>query len=206
MLQEIILSVIISIDTFLAASAYGCSRIEIPFFSAFIISAIGAFFLGISLLFSTLISVFIPENIWNLIGFMILLTIGIITIFKSFIRCLIRRLSESGELSLHTGGSGIVVKLYLDDTAADIDNSKVLSPKEAAALAVAASLDSLSIGISMGGDEIKPVTAAIFTFIAGFAAIITGSAIGRKIASMNRDFSWIGGVALIIFAVSEFVK
>lgn len=205
MLQEIILSVIVSIDTFLAAAAYRSCGIKIPVSSAIVINAIGAFFLGISLVFSRLLGIIIPENICGICGFLILSAMGISTIFKSLIRNLVRSLSERGELSLHTGSSGIVVKLYLDDTAADFDSSKILSPKEAAALAIAASLDSVSIGLGVGY-EINPAISAIFAFIAGSLAILFGSLTGRKIANLNRDFSWIGGAALILFGIFEFIK
>jgi putative sporulation protein YtaF len=203
--REIILSVIISIDIFLAAAAYRSCGIEIPVSSTIVINAIGAFFLGISLIFSRLLGIIIPENICGICGFVILTAMGILTVFKSLIRNLVRRLSERGELSLHPGSSGIVVKLYLDDTAADFDSSKILSPKEAAALAIAASLDSVSIGLGVGY-EINPAISAIFAFIAGSLAILLGSLTGKKIASLNRDFSWIGGAALIIFGIFEFMK
>ncbi|MBR5514168.1 MAG: manganese efflux pump [Ruminococcus sp.] len=206
MLCEIILSVIVSIDIFLAAAAYECSKIRIPLASAIIINASGAFFLWLSLYFSSIIGEFIPGKIYKLLGFLILLTIGITTVFKSLIRNLVRRLEKRGELFLHTKESGIVIKLYLDDTAADVDNSKTLSPKEAAALAAAASLDSLSIGLGMGGNEINPATTAIYAIISGFLAIILGGLTGRKIASINRDFSWVGGAALILFGIFEFMQ
>lgn len=205
MFREIILSVIISIDIFLAAAAYRSCGIKIPVSSTIIINAIGAFFLGISLIFSRLLDIIIPENICGICGFVILTAMGILTVFKSLIRNLVRRLSERGELSLHPGSSGIVVKLYLDDTAADFDSSKILSPKEAAALAIAASLDSVSIGLGVGY-EINPAISAIFAFIAGSLAILLGSLTGQKIASLNRDFSWIGGTALILFGIFEFMK
>lgn len=205
MLREIILSVIISIDTFLAAAAYRSCGIKIPVSSAVVINAIGAFFLGLSLVFSRLMGNIVPEKLCEICGFIILTSMGIITIFKSLIRNLVRRLSERGELSLPTGNSGIVVKLYLDDTAADFDSSKILSPKEAAALAIAASLDSISIGLGVGY-EINPAISAIFAFIAGAVAIMFGSLAGRKIATLNCDFSWVGGAALIIFGIWEFIK
>lgn len=203
MLQEIILAVIISIDTFLAAAAYRSGNIKIPLISAIVINAVGAFFLGIALLLSDMLSRFISAEICGIFGFIILTAIGIVTVFKSLIRNLVRRLSQRGELSLHT--NGIVVKLYLDDTAADFDCSKILSPKEAAALALAGSLDSVSTGLSVGFNEINPAISACFAFIAGFAAIILGSLTGKKISSMNHDLSWLGGIALIGFAIFEFV-
>lgn len=206
MLREIILSVIVSVDIFLAAMAYECSKIKIPLSSAAVISVVGAFFLWISLVFSHILSRFIPEKVCIWLGFFIILAIGFSTIFKSIVRNLVRRLEKRGELSLHTKESGIVIKLYLDDTAADCDNSKQLSINEAATLAAAVSVDSLSIGLAMGGNEINPEITAIFAIISGFAAIILGGLTGRKIAAISRDFSWIGGAALIIFGIFEFTK
>ena len=206
MLQEIILAVIISIDTFLAAAAYRSGNIKIPPLSAVVINAVGAAALGLSLMLSDMISRIISTELCSIFGFIILTAIGIITVFKSMIRSLVRRLSERGELSLHTGSSGIIVKLYLDDTAADFDCSKTLSLKEAAALALAGSLDSVSTGLSVGFNEINPAISALFAFIAGSAAIIFGGLAGRKIASMNHDFSWLGGIALIAFAVFELLS
>lgn len=205
MLQEIILSVIVSFDIFLAASAYRSCGIKIPVTSAVVINGMGAFFLGISLFFSRLMSMIISPKICGILGFAILTAMGVVTIFKSLVRNLVRRLSQRGELSFSTGNSGIVVKLYLDDTAADSDSSKILSPKEATALAVAASLDSISIGLGVGYD-ISPVISAIFAFLAGSLAIFLGSLAGRKISSLDRDLSWIGGVSLIIFGIFEFIK
>lgn len=205
MLKEAVLAVIVSIDTFLASVAYRSGNISIPPVSAVVINGLSAMFLGISLLVSELISHIFSPQICGIAGFMILTAIGISTIFKSLIRNLVRRLSKSGELLLKPGSSGIIVKLYLDDTLADIDNSKTLSPKEAIALALAGSLDSISTGLGAGCGETNPLTASIFTFIAGTLAITAGTLAGRRIAQTERDLSWLGGVALVIFAVLEFI-
>ena len=204
--QEILLAVIVSIDTFLAAAAYRSSDIKIPMISAFIISLTSAFVLGLSILLSDFIGQFIPPDICHITGFIVITSIGITTILKSLIRSLVRKLSERGELSLKSGSTGIVVKLYLDDTAADFDCSKVLSAAEAAALALASSLDSASTGLSCGFNEINPSISAVSAFISGFIAIILGSFFGKKISSMKCDFSWLGGIFLIGFAIFEFIK
>lgn len=203
MLQEIVISVIVSIDIFLTASVYRSSKIEIPFLSAVIISSVSAAAMVFSLVLSELISRFLSADICNILGFIILMTIGITTVLKSIVRTVVRRISENGELSLH--GSGIIVKLYLDDTAADVDKSKILSPKEAATLAVLGSLDAISTGLSVGYNEVNPIITAVFTFIAGSSAIVLGNIAGEKISSCKNDLSWLGGAALILFAVFEFL-
>ena len=99
------------------------------------------------------------------------------------------------------GKSPIVLKIYLDDTAADFDNSKILSAAEAAALALASSLDSAAVGISCGYSGIMPAVISVLAVICGFAAIILGGITGKLAAVKDHDYSWIGGILLILFAI-----
>lgn len=200
MFREIFLAFVVSLDIFLAAAAYSAGKIRIPPASALIISLIGAAVLWAALQFSGLLSCLIPLEICENGALIILTAIGITSVFRSLIRSLIRRLSDSGCVSLKMSSLGLGISIYLDDTAADSDNSKTLSPKEAAALALASSLDSAAVGISCGFSGTKPAAAAVFTLIAGFGAILLGGAAGNRLSSLDRDLSWVGGVLLIIFA------
>lgn len=198
--KEFFLALIVSLDTYLAAAAYCNSGIKIPAASGAVINLLGAAVLGISIKFSELLERFVPAKFCRDLGTVILVFIGAFIFLKSLVRNLVSRLSEKGELSLKIKGSSVVLKLYLDDTAADFDNSKILSIGEAAALAIASSLDSAAIGLSSGMGEINPAAASLLTFLCGSAAIILGSLTGKKISSLHRDFSWLGGIFLIIFA------
>lgn len=206
MSKEIILAVIVSLDTYFVAYAYSISGIKIPVLSAFAISLISSSILGISLKFSELISLFISDDICCIFGFIVLIIIGVITVFKSAVRALIKKLSDKDSFSLKMNNIGIIVKLYLDDTAADFDKSKSLSLYEAAALALAGSVDSAATGLNCSIIGINPIKAFIFSFFSGYLAIIAGSFTGRKISSDSHDFSWIGGVLLIIFAVYGYIS
>ncbi|MBQ8959696.1 MAG: manganese efflux pump [Ruminococcus sp.] len=201
MLKEIILAVIVSFDTFLVSAACFGGGIRIPLLPAALIDLIGAAVLGLSLGLSELIGRVVSEELCRSAGTAVLCLIGTVTVFKSLLRSLMRRLSERGELSLKTGNSGLMIKLYLDDTAADVDHSSSLSVSEAAALALASSLDSAATGLSSGMVGISPVKAAVFAFISGAAAIFGGVLAGKKISSLGHDLSWLGGVFLILFAV-----
>ena len=200
MYEELFLAVILSIDTYIAASAYSNSNIKIPFLSAAVINLICASVLGISLFLSGFLSRFIPCEVCRICGCCVMTAIGILTIMKSAARSLSIRVARKGELSLKLGNSPLAVKLYLDDTAADMDDSKVLSAGEAAALALASSLDSAAMGLSSGFSDISPFTASCLTFLCGFAAVAAGSATGKKISSLDHDLSWVGGILLIFFA------
>jgi len=204
MYAEIFLALIVSLDTYLASAAYSNSEIKIPPFSALIISSIGAAVLGLSLKFSEFLSHIIAPHICETVGLIILIVIGMITIFKSFIRCLVKRITRGGGSPLKMSGFGLGVCIYLDETAADVDKSKTLSAAEAAALALASSFDSAAMGINCGFSGINAGAAALFTLASGFFAIIMGSFTGKKISSLSHDFSWIGGVLLILFAVASY--
>lgn len=198
--KEIFLAITVSVDTYLAAAAYCGNNIRIPLLSAAMISFICAAVLGVCIVLSGLLESFIRPDICHIIGLTALILIGCITIAKSLVRSLVKYISDSGELSLKMRGSPLIIKLYLDDTAADIDNSKILSAGEAALFAFAGSFDSAAVGFSSGFGEIRPAAAFMFTFATGLSAIFLGALTGKKISSLHRDLSWAGGILLIIFA------
>lgn len=200
MYTELFLAVIVSIDTYLAAAAYCNSGIRIPPVSAAIINLTGAAVLGLSIKFSELLSCFISLQLLRKTGMAVMTFMGMFIIIKSLVRSAAGRISGRGGISLKMGNASLVVRLYLDDTAADVDNSKLLSAGEAAVLALVSSLDSAATGLSCGFGSIQPVVTSVLTFLFGFTAIFLGNVTGRKIASLRRDFSWIGGALLIIFA------
>lgn len=206
MLRNLLLSVIISIDIFLASVVYGSSKIKIPPLSVVIISSVSAAIFGVSAMISGLLNLIISAEIFRFISFIILTFIGTTAVLKSLFRSFVRRLSQRGELSWKPGSAGIVIKLYLDDTAVDLDSSKTLSPMEAFTLALTSALDSAATGLSCGGFETDHLILTISAFFIGSAAIFLGGLIGRRMNSTRHDFSWVGGAALIAFAIFEFVR
>ena len=200
MYRELLLAVTVSIDTYIAAAAYCNSGIKIPLLSSAVINLICSAVLLISLLFSGIIVGFFPPGLFMTCGRCVISAIGLLTILKSFVRNLVKRVEKKGELSVKLGKTPLAVKLYIDDTAADTDHSKILSAGEAIALALAISVDSAAIGLSSGFSDISPLAASCFTFVCGAAAIWAGGFTGRKISSLNHDISWLGGSMLILFA------
>ena len=201
MLKEFFLAFIVSIDIYLAAAACCNSGVKIPLSSALVIDMFSASVLFISIMLSDIISGFITSHTIHIIGTAVLITIGSLNIAKSILRSVIRHISEKDGISVKMGELSVFVKLCLDDSAVDMDSSKVLSIGEAAVLALAGSFDAAATGLSCGGKDISALGAAAAVFICGASALILGSLTGRKISSLNRDFSWTGGLFLILFAV-----
>ena len=203
MCDELFLAVIVSVDLFLASASCCAGSIKIPFLSNTVINLICSAILGIFLCLSGFLGNYIPDTVCRICECTVIISLGVFTIAKSIARTIVKKVAETGEMSLKLGKSPLALKLYLDDAAADIDNSKILSAGEAAALAIASSVDCAAIGLSCGYDDTSPVIASVCAFLFGFSAICLGGVIGRKISSLRHDLSWVGGVMLILFALIE---
>ena len=91
--------------------------------------------------------------------------------------------------------------LFFDGAAADTDNSKSISPREAVALAAALSADSLVTGVSAGLDDLNVPMLAAVSFAAGLLTISIGWRLGQKIASSQKlKLGRLCGAALIVLA------
>lgn len=132
----------------------------------------------------------IPESLCGVISSVMLIALGLFNLLRNYIGRLLEKKGNNA------------VELYFDGTAADRDNSKSISPKEAAALSVALSADSLVTGISAGLGDMNVPILCVCTFAAGLVAVMAGWQLGRKIvASFDIDLGWLCGVMLIILAV-----
>ncbi len=201
MLNEIFITLTVCIDTYLMSVNYNASGIKIPFRSGLVISLISSIILYLSLIFAGLLECVIPVKICSVIGCVILTAIGTVTIFKSIVRGIVRKLSKKGDICIKMSRLGIAVRLYLDERTADSDYSKVLSVSESIALALALSADSVAVGINAGFLGANPLRTAFFTFIVNVVVVYLGALAGRKIFSSDYDLSWLGGVMLILSAV-----
>lgn len=203
MVQSFLLVIALSVDSFLASLAYGAEKIKIPIKSALLISLIGVAFLSVSLYTASFIQQFIPSNICSNISFIIFFLISLSSLFQGTIKSFLKN-CERKKLEFSCKGVSFVLDIYLDETNADADNSKLLSLKEALYLAIALSIDSLVSGFALGISIEKPLSVLLFSFCIGFAAVISGSFIGRKVTSISKwNLSWISGVLFMILAFTK---
>ena len=205
MYQEIITAAVVSIDIFLSSMACCSGGIRIPPLSAAVIGIICASIMAAAVTVSGLVSGVLSDSLCETLSCAVLTALGVMNITKSISRCFLRRLAGREEFSLHLGSCGIAMRFWLDDTAADMDSSKVLSVPEAAAMALAGSFDCAAAGLSCGG-EVSPVLTSLCTLVIGISAIFLGTYTGRKISSRFSDLSWAGGIVLILFALYQAVQ
>lgn len=200
--DAILLVLALSTDAFVASFAYGTSKIKIPFKSAMVINVVCSAILGIALLAGSLISQFIPSVFTSSICFCMLLMLGLAKFFDGTLKALIGpggRLSRKYEFEV--SDFRFFLNVCIDSTAADVDHSLELSPKEALSLAVALSLDGLAAGFGAGLVSMNVGEIIIFSLLINLCAVLLGCFLGNKVAEKtNLNLSWLSGVTLILLA------
>lgn len=205
MFQVILLVTALCLDSFIASVAYGTNGIQIPLRSAFVISSVGALFLGGSFFAAYLVRGLVPQNLCTMISFCALLFIGINNLIQSLLKKYLKNRKQK-KLNFSLSGIGFMIQIYLDETTADMDHSKVLSMREAVYLAIAVSIDSLVTGFGTGLVMFNQLQIVLYFFVANMAAIGFGFFLGSKMQnSLHFDISWMGGTMLILLAFLKMI-
>lgn len=207
MVVSILLVFAVCIDAFAVSISYGIGKIKIPIMSALIVSFVGTAFLAVSVFFARIISGYIDSRLCVILSAILLIILGVTNIFQNSIKAYLRKYNGRKKLKFCVFNISFVVSVILDETKADADNSKVLSVKEALALSVALSLDSLATGFSAGLAVTYFIETVVLTFIVGFLCVMSGCIIGRRISSKTKlDLSWITGIVLICIALLNILE
>ena len=202
--MEIVLLVLaVSLDAFVASVHYGVKKIKIPFLSILIINLICSFLLGLSTFLGQEAQRFLPEGLTSMISFVILVFLGIYYLFEGLIKFYLEsKKDKTGEIEIKFADIRFMVNIYIDETKADKDKSKVLDSREAIYLAIALSLDSLTIGFGSGLSDMHYLNIVILSFLAGFISIFSGLKVGERISSgIKFNLSWVSGILLIVLAI-----
>ena len=166
------------------------------------INIVCASLLAIALFFGSISRAVMPPAVAAWIGFSILFVLGVTKLFDSFIKRMIKSGKLFSKIKFKLFSLNFILHVYAEPEQADIDASRILSPKEAVYLAVALSLDGLSVGFGAGLSGANPVLVVGLSLIFGFLAVIFGALLGRRFAEkFSLDLSWFSGALLIILAV-----
>lgn len=199
MLKIILLIIAVSTDSFAAAIGTGAAGIKIPVRSAAVISLTGTLFLSCSVAFADLLGRVIPEKVCGIVSSALLIFLGLFNLFQNFFRDVLNRRKKA-----QPGSKPNPADMFFDSAAADADNSKSISVREALALSVALSADSLVTGVSAGLGKINLPLLSAGAFAAGLISTAAGQWLGRKIVStLHINLGWLCGTVLIILALLE---
>ena len=205
--EVIVIISAISVDAFSTAFTYGIDKIGIPLKSSMIIHTVSSLSTLLSYFMGMYLSIYIVPALTNTIAFIVLMFIGIAKLFESIIKSSLTKCNaHKKDIAFSLMDLKFILSVYADPNTADADCSKSLSVKEAAVLAITLSLDNLPVGVGLGISKAPIICIIISAIIAEEIALRTGYLLGKKISGkFNHDISWIGGVLLIILAITKLI-
>ena len=205
-LEAALLASSLSLDAFTAGFAYGANKTKIPMLSAQIINVVCSAIMGLSLFAGAILKPYLPQGLTLAVSFAILFIIGLTKLLDSVTKSIIRKHSN-----LHKKINGslfhikFVLSLYADPEAADIDDSKSISPSEAVLLALSLSLDGIAVGFGAALADVNGVAVFLWSLVTDLVFLLSGHFLGSKIAlKTSFNVSWLSGVVLIGLAISKF--
>ena len=182
-LPALLLALASSVDAFAASFSYGTARIAVPRASLLAVSAICASTLALSHLLGGILAPFLPEGVTHWLSVLILAALGLCKLFDSSLKRWIRK-RQGGKREIRFSALRLhfILQIYADPQEADADDSRVLSPREAAALAAALSLDGLAAGFGSGLAGGGAILIFMLAFAATAGAVAGGCRLGRRVA------------------------
>lgn len=203
----LMLCLTMSVDAFAASFAYGSDNIKIPLRSIFTVNAVCTPLLGVSMAAGRLLQGVISDRAAAVISCCILFILGVAKLLEGVVKAFLRRREGyHRKIRFSAGGLRFILSVYADPRRADSDGSRVLSPREALALALALAIDGLGIGVgaALGGFCIPLVL--LLSFVTDFLALWGGAALGRALHErFPAGLWWLGGVMLIVMAVTRLI-
>ena len=203
--EALILAAALSVDALIASFAYGSQKIKVPLPSVLVISLICSAMLGLTLFLGGQAAAVISEGLAVGISFSILFGLGLLRVCDSSLKNWIRKSeARQGQIKFSLFHFKFILKIYADPKWADVDKSRILSIKEAAALSVALSLDGVAAGLGVGLTGGGAFLSLGLLFLLTIAAIGSGCKLGGKFAhKLDTDISWVSGSLLILLAVLQ---
>lgn len=192
----------VSIDCFAASMSYGVNKIKISVPSFFIITTVCTSILTLSVLLSDFLKNFISPEIFNILGFYLLIIIGIICLLQNLIKSFMKKAAgHCKNLKFKLFNVRFILSIVADEVNADFDNSKTISASESLSLAIALSIDSLASGMASGLSSSQILPLIIISLIFHAAAVLLGFLAGKRLADKaSLNVSWLSGVILLMLA------
>jgi putative Mn2+ efflux pump MntP len=183
-LSLMMLALSVSMDSFGIGFTYGLRKIKIPLLSICIITLCSSSVLFLSMYFGTLLTKFFSTEQTKMVGGCILIGIGFISIVNLF---------RKNNLSAET---------------VDLDQSGIITGKEALLLGFLMSMDSFAAGVGAAFIGLPPLLT--ITVISFFNVWLLFFSVNLGELSSNRDIikrlTFLPGMLLIIFGVLKILK
>jgi len=204
-LEALALASSLSLDAFAASFGYGSNQVKIPLLSVQIINVVCSGVLGLSLFVGTLLRQVLPHWLTLTVSVAVLFVLGLVKLLDCAVKSLIQKYNDK-ELQFSLFDLKFILRLYANPEDADVDASRIISPAEAASLALALSLDGLAVGFGAALASVNGWAVFLCSLATNAFAVLFGCWLGEKMArKIPFDLSWLSGVILIGLAVLKLI-
>lgn len=142
----IMLGIAVSIDGFVAGTAYGLRNIRMPWLSLIIICIVTALCTAFAMLCAYVFAKFMDTELALFIGAFLLILLGIWSIFQQFLTKNVAAYEADGEVTakkLTFSVGRLIISIVAKPETADVDKLGYISSLEAVFLALAVGLDAM---------------------------------------------------------------
>ncbi len=197
----IALSLAVSLDGLAAGFAYGVKTIKIPLNSLILLSVTSGLSIAISMFFGNLVADFVSPYVAEFAGGLILIILGIWFIYQNFIV-----IGDASSRSNRTQKNNLLGNVMENPTEADLDESGVISLKEAIILGVALAMDAFSAGFAASLMGFHSVITPFFVGLGKLILVPIGVKFGFQLfTNMNKSVvAFLPGMILIMLGVLSF--
>lgn len=189
-LSSILFAISANLDNFTVGIAYGIKKMKIPQSSNLLIAIVSAIGTTMSMSIGVFMAKFIPPNISDMLGALILVALAVWFIID-FIKKKMKKTSE-----VYVGNINI-----LDNPCeADKDKSGVIDARESIILALALTINNFGLGIGASITGLSILLTVIFTFVFSILAIRLGTKIGYScFAKILGEYAPLMSALIILF-------
>lgn len=206
LLNCILLAICVSIDSLSIGLTYGFKGTKITISSKLVLCIIAIVVTSISTFVGAYMSNILSPNASNIIGCILLCSMGLWIIIQSTIK---EKEKKKKEYHFFIKFLGITIQIIRDPNYSDLNNSNQIEGMESIYLGIALSLDSIGIGIGSSilglNSFLFPILVAIFQL----SFLSFGSYLGKKIKDISNIpqniWSIISGTLLIFVGISKLV-
>jgi len=214
LISSFILAISSSIDSLGIGITYGIKNTKISLLGKVVLFVISFSISLFSVWFGNLFKHIFPAFITNLIGNIILMSMGIFVCFQAIHNdknapnnphSAWMNYKNQKIYSFFIDFLGITIQIIKNPTSSDFDSSNSIDSKEAFFLAFALSLDCLCIGIGGSMIEINRLLFPLLIATFQFAFLSLGNFLGKKLHQLNSlpdtIWSFISGLLLILIGI-----
>ena len=202
----LLLGLAVSIDGFVAGIAYGLKNIDMPFTSLSIVGFVAAICTAVAMVMAYLVGQFINTDIAIFIGALLLIMLGLWSLFQQYLTKDIASYEMDGQVTARklTFSLGrLVISIMAKPETADVDKLGIISPLEAVFLGLAVGADAMVGTFAAALMGPMPLYTPAVIGIIHMLCIAGGFYSAHKLISekVKKQFPYLPGALLILLGI-----